>query len=105
MMEFSSISERHQNIHNKGVQASPSDIVDGEKKEDADVVTTEGQDGDQYAEVLSTRGVVKDSKFAWVKCFAAFTIQVVIVGVLHCFGVFFVEFIEEFNTTKAEAGS
>ena len=48
--------------------------------------------------------IPKDSRLAWVTCFAAFFIQVFIVGVLHIFGVFFVAFIDEFQTSKANAG-
>ena len=47
----------------------------------------------------------KDSKISWVVCFAAFLVQVIIVGVLHVFGVFFVALIEEFQCSRAEAGT
>ena len=49
-------------------------------------------------------GILKDSKQAWLVCAAAFFIQVTIVGVLHVFGVFFVELLKEFDTSRAEAG-
>ena len=49
--------------------------------------------------------VVKDSRVAWLVCFAAFLIQVLIVGVLHVIGVFFVQFLKEFECTKGDAGN
>ncbi|KAI0237666.1 Monocarboxylate transporter 13 [Lamellibrachia satsuma] len=45
---------------------------------------------------------LKDSKRAWVVCFAACLVQVVIVGVLHIFGLFFIVFLEEFQCSKAK---
>lgn len=48
--------------------------------------------------------IVKDGKLAWVVCVAGFLLQVLIVGMLHVFGVFFVEFIQEFKKTKGEIG-
>lgn len=47
---------------------------------------------------------LKDSKRAWVVCFAACLVQVVIVGVLHIFGLFFIVFLEEFQCSKAKTG-
>ena len=47
---------------------------------------------------------LKDSSKAWVVCFAAFVIQVLDVGVLHVFGVFFVALIDEFHSTRATVG-
>ena len=47
---------------------------------------------------------LKDSKRAWLVCFSACLVQVVIVGVLHVFGLFFIVFIEEFKCSKAKAG-
>ena len=49
-------------------------------------------------------GVKKDSGRAWLVCAAAFSVQVFIVGVLHIFGVFFVDLLEEFQCSKGEAG-
>ena len=48
--------------------------------------------------------VQKDGKRSWCVCAAAYCIQVVILGVLHAFGVFFVAFIDEFKTTKSTTG-
>ncbi|KAK3606747.1 hypothetical protein CHS0354_036545 [Potamilus streckersoni] len=47
--------------------------------------------------------IQKDSRYAWLVCFCCFTSQVFILGVLHAFGVFFVEFLQSFGSTKAEA--
>lgn len=52
----------------------------------------------------STESFVKDSKYAWVVCLAGFLNQVLILGVLHVFGVFFVEFVKEFNATRGHVG-
>ena len=46
----------------------------------------------------------KDGKRAWLVVIAAFSIQVVVVGILHIFGVFFVALVAEFNATKGDAG-
>ncbi|XP_067676408.1 uncharacterized protein [Haliotis asinina] len=45
----------------------------------------------------------KDSKWAWIVCVCSWMTQVLILGILHAFGVFFVEFIEDFKTTKGTA--
>ncbi|XP_071115322.1 uncharacterized protein [Haliotis cracherodii] len=45
----------------------------------------------------------KDSKWAWIVCVCSWITQVLILGILHAFGVFFVEFIEDFKTSKATA--
>lgn len=47
---------------------------------------------------------LKDTKYSWFICSCAFLTQVFILGVLHAFGVFFVEFLKEFNAPKGEAG-
>lgn len=47
----------------------------------------------------------RDSKISWFVCFCGWLTQVVILGVLHGFGVFFVEFVEEFNATNSKAGT
>ena len=46
----------------------------------------------------------KDSGRSWLVCFSAFLIQVINVGVLHVFGVFFVAFLREFKSSKGETG-
>jgi hypothetical protein len=48
---------------------------------------------------------VKDTKYSWVVCFAGFSLQVIVVGFLHVFGIFFINFVEEFGTTKAKTGA
>lgn len=45
-----------------------------------------------------------DSKRSWFVCFCGWLTQVVILGVLHGFGVFFVQFVDEFNATNSKAG-
>ena len=47
----------------------------------------------------------KDNKKAWLVCFAAFLIQVIVVGNLHVFGIYFISFLDEFKATKATTGS
>ena len=53
---------------------------------------------------LGWTGVAKDSKQAWLVCIAAVSSQVVHLGILHAFGVFFVALLEDFPCTKAAAG-
>ena len=72
-------------------------ITTGENK--AQTQTAETQDSDN--EDLQH---LKDGKRAWIVCFSAFLLQVIIVGTLHVFGLFFVVFLDEFHCTKAEAG-
>ena len=48
--------------------------------------------------------ILKDTKYSWFVCCCAFLSQVFILGVLHAFGVFFVEFVKEFNSPKGQAG-
>ncbi|XP_013401404.1 monocarboxylate transporter 10 [Lingula anatina] len=43
----------------------------------------------------------KDGTRAWLVCFGGFLIQVLIVGFLHVYGIFFVKFLEEFKSSKA----
>lgn len=59
--------------------------------------------GEESLEKENT-GFQKDSKYAWFVCACAFTTQVFVLGVLHAFGVFFVELIKEFNSAKGETG-
>ena len=47
---------------------------------------------------------LKDTKYSWFICCCTFLTQVFVLGVLHAFGVFFVEFVKEFNSPKGEAG-
>ena len=47
---------------------------------------------------------LKDGRRAWFVCASSFTIQVLHVGFLHAFGVFFVAFSREFQTSKAAVG-
>ena len=51
-----------------------------------------------------TTSSLKDCGRSWLVCFAAFLIQVLNVGVMHVFGVFFVAFLDDFNKSKAETG-
>ena len=46
----------------------------------------------------------KDTKYSWFVCSCAFFSQVFVFGVLHAYGVFFVEFLKDFKTSKGEAG-
>ncbi|KAL3881964.1 hypothetical protein ACJMK2_028346 [Sinanodonta woodiana] len=57
---------------------------------------------DKYEIENSVARIQKDSRYAWLVCFCGFTSQVFILGVLHAFGVFFVEFVQSFGSTKAE---
>ncbi|CAH1798541.1 unnamed protein product [Owenia fusiformis] len=45
---------------------------------------------------------LKDSRRSWIVCFAGFLIQVLIVGILHVWGVFFLSICNEFNASRAE---
>ncbi len=47
---------------------------------------------------------LKDSPRAWLVCVAACLIQIIHIGVLHVYGLFFIEFVEEFSCDKAKAG-
>ncbi|KAL5010182.1 hypothetical protein ScPMuIL_012487 [Solemya velum] len=44
----------------------------------------------------------KDSKYCWLVVVCGFITQICILGVLHAFGVFYVEFLQEFNSSKAK---
>ena len=46
----------------------------------------------------------KDDRKAWLVCIAAFFIQVIIVGNLHVFGIYFISFTNEFQGSKATTG-
>jgi hypothetical protein len=46
----------------------------------------------------------KDDKQAWIVCVAACLVQTLIIGVNHSFGVFYVEFLDEFHCSKGVAG-
>lgn len=46
----------------------------------------------------------KDTKYSWFVCTCAFFTQIFVLGVLHAFGVFFVEFVREFNASKGSTG-
>ena len=70
----------------------------------ADSAGLAGADGDSGFPTEAELIALKDSKRAWVVCFAACLIQAIIVGVLHAFGLFFIVFIEEFKCSKAKAG-
>ena len=73
---------------------------------DVDCVGGPGRDVDSSGDFPTEAELLalKDSKRAWVVCFAACLVQVVIVGVLHIFGLFFIVFLEEFQCSKAKAG-
>jgi hypothetical protein len=47
----------------------------------------------------------KDTKYSWFVCSCAFFTQIFVLGVLHAFGVFFVEFVKEFNASKGSTGN
>ena len=47
---------------------------------------------------------LKDTKYSWFICCCTCLTQVFILGVLHAFGVFFVEFLKEFNSPKGQTG-
>ncbi|KAL5010815.1 hypothetical protein ScPMuIL_013120 [Solemya velum] len=44
----------------------------------------------------------KDSKYCWLVVACGFITQICILGVLHAFGVFYVEFLREFHSSKAK---
>lgn len=46
----------------------------------------------------------KDSFISWVVCACGFIARALIIGVLHGFGSFFVEFVKEFNISKECSG-
>lgn len=50
-------------------------------------------------------GSGKDGCYAWVVCLSSFMIQALVVGILHAYGVLYVEFIREFGSNSAEAGT
>ena len=53
---------------------------------------------------IEQESLPKDSCYCWFICICGFLTQVFILGVLHAFGVFFVEFVNTFGVTKSEAG-
>jgi len=48
-------------------------------------------------------GVVKDSPKAWLVCAAGFGIQIFITGILHAFGIIYVDLLRDFKCGKAAA--
>lgn len=48
--------------------------------------------------------VMKDNKRAWGVCVAAFLTQIIVMGNIHVFGLYFVSFLNEFKSTKATTG-
>ncbi|XP_052089277.1 uncharacterized protein LOC127726021 [Mytilus californianus] len=53
--------------------------------------------------VNSSETAKKDSKLSWFICFNGWLTQILILGVLHGFGVFFVEFTKDFKSSKSKA--
>ncbi len=47
---------------------------------------------------------VKDNRKAWTVCMAAFFSQVIVMGNVHVFGIYYVSFLDEFKETKAKTG-
>lgn len=47
----------------------------------------------------------KDSFISWIVCACGFIARAIIVGVLHGFGSFFIEFVKEFNISKECSGT
>ncbi len=79
----------------------PTEITD---QQDQNISSqTHGESGRDEG-VVSAIGVVKDSRQAWLVCLGAFLLQVLVVGVLHVFGVYMVAFLKEFKCTTVEAG-
>lgn len=55
-------------------------------------------------DLLDKESDQKDTYYSWVVCACGFVARVIIVGVLHGFGAFFIAFIEEFKITKEKSG-
>lgn len=53
---------------------------------------------------LLTSTADKDSRRSWIVCGAVIVTQILILGVLHAFGIFFVVLTHEFASTKANVG-
>lgn len=53
---------------------------------------------------LLTQRAYKDSRLSWIVCGAVIVTQILILGVLHAFGIFFVVLTHEFASTKANVG-
>ena len=64
----------------------------------------EQEDQGVNVDVVENRAHLKDTNFSWFVCTCTFISQVFVLGVLHAFGVFFVEFVREFKSPKGEAG-
>ena len=47
----------------------------------------------------------KDNKKAWCVCLAGFLVQVIVIGNLHVFGIYFISFLKEFKSSKATTGN
>ena len=58
----------------------------------------------QTEDASLTNSRKKDDKKAWLVCIAAFVIQVIIIGNLHVFGIYFISFLNEFQGSKATTG-
>ena len=53
---------------------------------------------------ITTNTRIKDNKKAWIVCFASFAIQVIVLGNLHVFGIYYISFLSEFKASKATTG-
>lgn len=53
---------------------------------------------------LLTPTADKDSRRSWIVCGAVIVTQILILGVLYVFGIFFVVLTHEFASTKANVG-
>lgn len=53
---------------------------------------------------LLTQRAYKDSRLSWIVCGAVIVTQILILSVLHAFGIFFVVLTHEFASTKANVG-
>ena len=46
-----------------------------------------------------------DGGWGWLVCLATFSTQFIVLGTMNNFGVMYVELLNEFNTSKADAGN
>lgn len=61
-------------------------------------------DSNDNSDCTKRSQTAKDGFYSWIVCVCAFFVRLCIIGVLHSFGSFFVEFTTEFQASKAAAG-
>lgn len=65
-------------------------------------------DNEQGVDLDATKDATpfkKDTKYSWFVCSCTFVSQVFVLGILHAYGVLFVEFVKEFKAPKGKAGN